>query len=274
MVETDGLSHVRPLAFMPYNYEDAFRTRLRACFGNKKGATDPDVAVFEQELTELHASLVQQFLNEHNLSPEEIDIIGFHGQTIWHKPEDRTTVQIGDGLLLARLTGIPVVNDFRSADVKAGGHGAPLVPLYHRALASRLPKPVAIINIGGVSNITWIAGEGDNEILAFDMGPGNAMIDDWVLRHTGQSYDAYGELADSGKVDEWLVQGFLKHPFFKEKPPKSLDREAFHHLIPENLGVLDGAATLTMMTARAIALGLEQTPTPPKKVYLTGRGQT
>jgi len=273
LIETDGHSHVRPLAFMPHSYDFVFRTRLRACFGNRKGTLDPEIAVFEQELTELHASLVQQFLHEHNLSADEIDFIGFHGQTIWHKPEERVTIQIGDGELLAELTGIPVVNDFRSADVKAGGHGAPLVPLYHRALAAQLPKPVAIINIGGVSNITWIAGEGEDEIMAFDMGPGNALIDDWVLRHTGHPYDEYGDLAAYGKVDEWLIEGFLKHPFFKEKPPKSLDREAFHHLIPENLSVADGAATLTMMTVRAIVEGLNLTPFRPQNIYLTGGGR-
>jgi anhydro-N-acetylmuramic acid kinase len=273
LIETDGADIVRPLAFLPHGYDAAFRERLRACFGKLEGNKDPAIAAFERELTELHAAQVEILLHNHNIKPEHIDIIGFHGQTIWHKPEERSTIQLGDGALLANLTGIPVVNDFRSADVKAGGHGAPLVPLYHRALAASLPKPVAIINIGGVSNITWIGGARDDEIIAFDMGPGNALIDDWVLHHNGQPYDEYGALAASGCVDEGLVARFMAHPFFAEKPPKSLDRDAFRDLAPDELSPADGAATLTMMTARAIAEGLRLVPQPPLHVYLTGGGR-
>src|SRR5580698_2499937 len=181
LVETDGDAHVRSLSTLITPYSAEFRARLRKHLGNKAGAGDPEVAAFERELTELHAEIVAKFIQQVNGLATEIDLIGFHGQTIWHQPKARATIQIGDGALLAKMTKIPVVSDFRSADVKAGGNGAPLVPLYHRALAASLPKPVAILNIGGVSNVTWVGGEGDDDILAFDTGPGSALIDDWML---------------------------------------------------------------------------------------------
>ena len=273
LIETDGYSHVRSLAFMPHSYDSAFRQKLRTCLGNQQGTKDPEIAAFERELTELHAILIAEFLQQQQLQSQVIDVIGFHGQTIWHRPEERVTIQLGDGALLAQMTGIPVINDFRSADVKAGGHGAPLVPLYHRALATKLPKPAAIINIGGVSNVTWIGGEQDVDLLAFDLGPGNALIDDWMLRHAGKPYDDGGTLAAQGKVDERLVQQFMAHPFFKLKPPKSLDRDAFNQLIPEALNAADGVATLTMMTAKAIAHGMQQVPQQPAVLYITGGGR-
>jgi anhydro-N-acetylmuramic acid kinase len=223
LIETDGYNHVRPLGFLGKPYTAGFREKLRRHLGNALGAADPEVAAFERELTEMHAEIVQELLaslknKEDHLtrrrdaaapSPPQaaeredylVDVIGFHGQTLYHHPEKRLTVQIGDGALLAKLTGIDVINDFRSADVLAGGNGAPLVPLYHRALVADLPKPILILNIGGVSNVTWVNGDGDNDILAFDVGPGNALIDDWVLRHTGQPYDHDGLLAAGGTVD-------------------------------------------------------------------------
>ncbi len=273
LVDTDGINYVRPLAFMPTSYENPFRARLRTHLGNKAGVNDPEVAGFERELTELHAAIVGKFLQQVNGLAANVDLIGFHGQTIWHQPQKRATIQIGDGALLARMTGIPVINDFRSADVKAGGNGAPLVPLYHRALAAKLPKPVAILNIGGVSNISWIGGEEDNEILAYDVGPGNALSDDWILRHTGDAYDEDGLLAAAGRPNVAVVDKVLANPFFKKKPPKSMDRDAFKNLMPDDLKPADGAATLTMITARAVAAGLAFMPEKPKHLYVTGGGR-
>ena len=273
LLETDGMTYVRPLAFMPNPYGLDFRTRLRQHLGNQDGRSDPVVAAFERELTELHADIVHKFQEKFNDMAASIDLIGFHGQTIWHQPRKRATIQIGDGALLAQLTKIPVINDFRTADVMAGGHGAPLVPLYHRALAASLPKPVAILNIGGVSNISWIGGQRDDEIMAFDVGPGNALIDDWVLHHTGEPYDEYGLLAASGHADSLIVDRVLARAFFKQKPPKSLDRDAFQNLLPETMSAADGAATLTMITARAIARSLKFMPSKPAHLYVTGGGR-
>lgn len=273
LIETDGMNHVRPLAFMPNPYDLSFRTKLRQHFGNTAGRKDPAVLQLEQELTELHAEIVQKFKQKLNGLGSHIDLIGFHGQTIWHQPEKGATIQIGDGALLARRTNIAVVNDFRTADVKAGGHGAPLTPLYHRALAATLPKPVAILNIGGVSNVSWIGGDYDDEIIAFDVGPGNALIDDWTLKFTGASYDEYGLLAANGQVDKSLVNKAMANPFFQQMPPKSLDRNSFQNLIPETLSAADGAATLTMITVQAIAHSLSLFPIKPKYLYVTGGGR-
>ncbi len=273
LIETDGVNIVRPLAFMPNPYEPDFRARLRSCLGCREGLADLKVAAFERELTELHADIVQKFRAQIGEAGREIDLIGFHGQTIWHRPEERCTIQIGDGALLAALTGLAVVNDFRSADVLAGGNGAPLVPLYHRALATGLPKPAAILNVGGVSNITWIGGAADHEILAFDAGPGNALIDDWVLSHTGKPFDEDGFLAAAGHVDAATVDRVMAMPYFGHQPPKSLDRDEFQQILPAHLNLADGAATLTMITARAVAAGLALVPRKPAHLYVAGGGR-
>ena len=273
LVETDGRDHVRILGFVSNPFDPVFRTRLRGLFGQPDKSRRAERQIVERELTELHAILVRDLLRYTNRTAAEIDVVGFHGQTLWHQPAQHVTLQIGDGALLADLTGIPIVNDFRTADVRAGGHGAPLVPLYHRALAAALPKPVAILNIGGVSNISWIGGLNDEDVIACDVGPGNAMIDDWMLRHTGRVYDEHGLLAASGTVDAAHVEAFMTHAFFAQKPPKSLDRNAFKKLVPSTSNAADGAATLTMMTARAVAHSLTLMPAKPTHLYITGGGR-
>ena len=269
LVETDGVGHVRPIAFVPYSYDQNFRSKLRQLFGKRESTQDPQINVIEQELTQLHAEIVKLA----DISRKDVHVIGFHGQTLWHQPKEGVTYQIGDGARLAKVTGIPVVNDFRSADMKAGGQGAPLVPLYHRALAADLPKPVAILNVGGVSNVTWIGGDRDEDILAFDVGPGNAPLDDWILHHTGEAFDEYGVLAASGTIHFDLIDKMMTHPFFKKKPPKSLDRGTFVNLVPETLSPADGAATLTKMIAFGVANSLKYMPKKPLRLYVTGGGR-
>ena len=173
------------------------------------------MAEVERELTELHADAVKRLAREAG----GVDLIGFHGHTIFHAPDQGRTWQIGDGSLLARLTGIPVVFDFRTADVAAGGQGAPLVPLFHRALASALERPLAVLNIGGVANVTWL-GHGDDDVLAFDTGPGNALIDDWVLSRTGRGFDLDGALAASGTIDQDVLARLMSSPI-SASPPRS-----------------------------------------------------
>ena len=270
LIETDGYDHIRILGFLGKTYSPDFRDKLRRYLGHAEGAGNPEIAAFERELTEEHAKIARDLLRQ---TGGDADLIGFHGQTLYHKPEEGLTIQIGDGALLAQLTGIDVVNDFRSADVLAGGNGAPLVPLYHRALVASLPKPAIILNIGGVSNITWIGGSGDDEILAFDVGPGNALIDDWILRHTGHPYDESGLLATTGTVDTAAVDRALAIDFFQQLPPKSLDRDAFRAYVPEHLNAADGAATLTMITARSVAAALPFLPRKPKVIYVAGGGR-
>ena len=194
-----------------------------------------------------------------------------HGHTILHRPAERRTWQLGDGAALAERLGIDVVADFRSADVAAGGEGAPLAPLFHAALAAALPKPVAVLNVGGVANVTWIGEAGS--VLAFDTGPGNALIDDWVRRHTGASADFDGALARVGRASEPHVGRFLDHPYFARLPPKSLDRDDFQECMPVGLSVEDGAATLTEMTAAAVAAARRYFPAPVREWLVTGGGR-
>jgi anhydro-N-acetylmuramic acid kinase len=271
LIETDGQTFVKPKAFVTLQYQPQFRNKLRKCFGIRQGARDKKVAAVAQELTELHAAAVQALLKKTKLWPDDIDLVGFHGQTIWHKPELRKTCQIGDGALLSALVGTSVVNDFRTADVKAGGHGAPLVPLFHQVMAAKLPKPLVVINIGGVANITWLDVKGG--VAAFDTGPGNALIDDWVLRKHGRPHDAGGKLARQGNVDWHAVHQFWVHPYFTQPFPKSLDRNEFKKFLPKRASVADGAATVTMMTAMGICRAFELFKLRPEAVLVTGGGR-
>ena len=265
LVTTDGRAAVETGPAITVPYEERMRDLIRDCLG---GAGP--MARVEEELTELHAEAVRRFLAEHPVGP--LDIIGFHGQTILHRPREGRTVQLGDGALLARRTGVDVVCDFRSADVAAGGEGAPLVPVYHAALAASLERPLAVLNLGGVANVTWL-GPGVEEMLAFDTGPGNALVDDWVRRHTGEPFDRDGALALAGRADERWVARFLGHPYFARRPPKSLDRDEFQAFVPEHLMPADGAATLVAMTAAGVSAALRHLPLPPRRWLLGGGGR-
>lgn len=270
LIETDGHAHIKRLGFLSNSHEPDLRDRLRQYLN--QSARTPETKAVERDFTLVHAPLIQQLINQLDLSNEDIDIIGFHGQTIHHDPDRKITLQLGDGALLADETGINVVYDMRQADVQAGGQGAPLLPIYHRALTMNadLKHPVAIINIGGVGNITWIRGD---DMVAFDTGPGNAMIDDWIQTHTDQTYDKNGEIAAQGQVDEAALNEFLSLPYFLKKYPKSLDRNDFIAKNINGLSIYDGAATLTEMTVQSIALAVSQCPEKPTALYITGGGR-
>jgi anhydro-N-acetylmuramic acid kinase len=260
-VATDGMGRIEAGPSLTIPYEGAFRARIKSVLGGTG-----DVAGVERELTELHAAAVRAL--QALPGAGAADLVGFHGQTILHRPREGRTWQIGDGALLAELTGIDVVNDFRSADVAAGGEGAPLVPLYHRALAAGLARPAAVLNIGGVANVTWI-GAGADDILAFDTGPGNALLDDWMQRHTGSPIDRDGDFARQGQVAAAHLERFLENPYFRRPPPKSLDRDDFADAMPHDLAPEDGAATLAAMTAHA-ALLRERLGVPVEPVEARG----
>jgi anhydro-N-acetylmuramic acid kinase len=271
LVESDGESRVETGAFVSTPYDKEMRARLRAALGPVEGTASFEA--LERDLTERHADVVATLLHESGLSPGDVDVIGFHGQTIFHDPERGRTWQLGDGALLARLTGIDVVNDFRSADMAAGGQGAPFASLYHVALvrSAGLTGPVAVLNVGGVANVTFI-GDGE-EVLAFDTGPGNAFIDDWVRARTPQPFDESGAIAARGAVDTDVLNELLAASYFRLAPPKSLDRNAFDLAPVADLGLEDGAATLTAFTAGAIARSLEHLPRTPKRWLVTGGGR-
>lgn len=268
LVETDGerVSSFGPTLTVPY--QDEVRRQIRAAFA----AEQPNEATVaaERAVTLAHVAATELWSSTHGVPLDSLDVAGFHGQTITHRPERRFTWQIGDGGGLARALGVRVINDLRAADVAAGGQGAPLVPVFHAALVRDLPRPIAVVNIGGVANVTWI-GE-DESLLAFDTGPGNGPIDDWCARRAGQRFDRDGALAASGKIDRTRLERWVEHRYFARKPPKSLDRGDFNHLWADGLSVADGAATLTRGTARAISLAARHFPQAPKQWIVTGGG--
>jgi anhydro-N-acetylmuramic acid kinase len=268
LIETDG---ERVAAFGPtltVPYPDEARRIIREAFGATVETEATRAA--EQVVTEMHVAAVRAWGAKTGIAPDTLDIVGFHGQTITHQPDRRFTWQIGDGAALAQALGVRVVNDLRSDDVAAGGQGAPLVPVYHAALAADLVRPLAVVNIGGVGNVTWIGADGT--LLAFDTGPGNGPLDDWCARRAGQRYDKDGALAASGEVDRARVERFAEHRFFAKAPPKSLDRGDFNDAWAEGLSVVDGAATLTRGTARAIALAARHFPAPVSQWVICGGG--
>jgi anhydro-N-acetylmuramic acid kinase len=267
IIDTDGIRIQSIGQHFSYQYEPELRDKIRSVI-NGAG----NIEETERLITQQHADVIKNLLKKADISPEYIDVIGFHGQTIKHDPDNSITQQIGDGKLLAQLTGINVVNDFRSNDVESGGQGAPLVPLYHAALAQNADLPVAIVNIGGVGNVTWI-GEGGENLLAFDTGPGNALIDDWVLHHNGTNFDEGGKIAAKGKVDKRILDQLLAHPYFAKKSPKSLDRNTFVSDIISSLNLEDGAATLAAFTISSIANAVQHFPKAAKQWYITGGGR-
>ncbi len=277
MLDTDGENQaVRgPSMTFPYNSEQrgAIVDAMALASACQKRDERPGLMpVTEKLLTELHAAAVSAFLRQKGIPRSSIEVIGFHGQTILHRPEAGLTMQLGDGNLLAELTALPVVYDLRARDVSAGGQGAPLVPVYHRALMSTRPeRPVAIVNIGGVSNVTWIGRDG--ALLAFDTGPGNALIDDWMRKRAGVTYDEGGATAAEGTVNDDVLRLCLSHSFFAKPPPKSLDRNAFIWDVVDWMTIEDGAATLTAFTASAISKSREHMPEQPELWIICGGGR-
>ena len=277
LIETDGrrVASLGPSGYRPYS--EAERTLLRQALAEavhlpQRDARPGVLAEAERVVTLAHAEAVRAFAAQNRLASEDIDIVGFHGQTVLHRPERGLTVQIGDAAALARAIHIPVMHDFRAADVAAGGQGAPFVPVYHRALAQSLERegPIVVVNIGGVSNITYI--DGNDTLIACDTGPGNALLDDHIYRTTGQPFDCEGRFAAQGRVNVVWLARTLSHPFFTRPPPKSLDRNDFAHLDLSDMTPADGAATLTALTAGAIAKIVPLLPKVPRSWIICGGG--
>src|SRR5258708_24850518 len=233
LINTDGeeIGRLGPTLYRPYDADErAVLRHAMAAAANLSDRTERPgpLADGEGRVPGSHAEGVEALLAAHGMAAGDIGVVGFHGQTVLHDPGRRLTVQLGDGQALARRLGIPVVYDFRAADVAAGGQGAPFVPVFHRAMVRLLdePGPVAVLNIGGVANLTFI--DGGAALIACDIGPGNALIDDFLRLRTGSPHDSDGRAAAAGQVDEAAVERILAHPFFAKPPPKSLDRHAFH----------------------------------------------
>jgi anhydro-N-acetylmuramic acid kinase len=277
LIETDGeeVRRLGPVGYRAYPNEE--RILLQRAFEMVDSLTDrharpSPLGEAESLVTGAHFQAIEAFLRENAIARESVNLVGFHGQTVIHRPERQLTVQLGNGATLARQLGIPVVFDFRAADVAAGGQGAPFVPVYHRALARMVdePQPIAVLNIGGVANVTFLSGESDP--VAFDTGPGNAPIDEIMLARTGKRYDRDGMVAAQGRVHEDIVQAMLAHPYFERKPPKSLDRSDFARLGVTGLSDADAVATATAAVAASIAGSIKHLPGAPATWIVAGGG--
>lgn len=272
VVETDGevITAFGPTAYRPYS--NAEQDVLRAALGKWPG--DAGLEAARRLVEDAHHAVLSQF--------DDVDLVGFHGQTLAHDPGGRGTHQLGDGAALAERLGLPVVWDFRSNDVRLGGQGAPLAPFFHFACAKWIgaTAPLAVLNLGGVGNLTWIdpsraRPEDDGALLAFDTGPANAPINDLVHRRLALAYDKDGQIAARGTVADGALELFLDEPYFLKMPPKSLDRDAFADMLDlvRELDDGDAAATMTAMAAAAVMRGMEHCPTPPQRLLVTGGGR-
>lgn len=277
LVETDGerIEKFGPCRYHPY--DAAERAMLARAIGEAASLTDRtarpgSLAIAEAIVNGAHRMAVEGFLAANGIAKSEIDVIGFHGQTVLHRPEAGLTIQIGDGEALAKTLGRPVVYDFRAADVAAGGQGAPLAPTIHPVLTRdlNLPRPLAVLNLGGVGNVTFIGADG--ELIAFDTGPANALMDDRISRETGAGFDDGGAIAAGGRVDEGVVERLMQHPYFRQTPPKSLDRNDFDASPTDGLALADALATLAAFTAESVARGAGHLPERPALWVVAGGG--
>lgn len=281
LLDTDGIHPPTRGPARTYPYEAPFRRRLEAAMEMAKrivsrGERPGDLAGIEREITDRHADAVRQFLADTGIDAATIDVVGFHGQTVLHRPGEGLTVQLGDGPRLAEALQCKVVYDMRAADMVAGGQGAPLVPAYHAALAAALPEdmrdtPVVFVNIGGISNITYL--DGDNDPIAFDTGPGNALLDQWVSREAGIAFDQNGAIASEGGIILSLSEAYLAAPFFAKPIPKSLDRFDFLPPSPDAGSLEDVARTLCLVAARSILMAATHLPRAPKLWVVCGGGR-
>jgi anhydro-N-acetylmuramic acid kinase len=259
VIRTDGAACVETGTGASYPYEDGLREELRQVIAEPEVAEHAALELLETQVTRAHAQAINRFMDEQGLDPAAVDVVGLHGQTVFHRPERRFTRQLGLGALTAELTGITTVNRFRHADVAAGGEGAPLVPLYHRALANGLAQPLMVLNLGGVANVTYLDGD---TVIAFDTGPASA-------------FDADGRLSGAGRIDRQILASLMNNPFFARPAPKSLDRQDFHERagMVEILPDADGAATLAAFTVEATARALDHVPKRPLRWLVAGGGR-
>lgn len=271
VLQTDG---EKIYGFGPSDYH-AYSAQEQAVLKTHLGSWQEDDCTEVVRIVETaHLAVMQPF--------EGIDIAGFHGQTLAHDPSIGRTHQCGDGLWLSKALGYPVAWDFRTADVAAGGQGAPLAPFYHFALAKwiKADAPIAFLNLGGVGNITWVDPACDDPanpaaLLAFDTGPANAPMNDLMLRRRGEGYDKDGVLAASGHADRAIIAQFMQHPYFNAPAPKSLDRDGFAQLTKavDALDDADALATLAEGVVQSVLAALALCPTLPTQLLVTGGGR-
>lgn len=272
-IQSDGESIIQNKKFSYYPFEKYLRKKISHIIKNNP-PTD-EIKEVEKEFTLHNAKLVELFVEEHSLDRKEIDLICFAGHTIAHDPSKSLTKQLGNPELLEEKTKIQTVGHIRAYDVARGGQGAPLVPIYHFYMTKNLPKPLAVLNIGGVNNITYIPNKDENDMVAFDISFGNAPFDDLVAKNTDMIYDEDGKIGLSGKVHEKICSKILKNKIFYQKPPKSFDRDDFHEAIKpiEDLDLPDALASLAYIHAKVLKKNIELfCPENPQTIYICGGG--
>ncbi len=276
VIRTDGQEEVEAMedGFLSVPYSNETRRLLRDVLLCEDIET-PAMRAASDAVTAEYIAALDQFFAQGKLTKNDIDLIGAHGQTVTHRPDKGLTIQLGNPQAIANHCGIPVVFDLRQNDVAHGGQGAPLLPVYHRALIHKagVGLPAAVLNMGGVGNMTFI-GTRDDAFLAFDTGPANAYVDDWMMQKTAKRMDEGGKMAETGRVDSAVVDGFLNNPYFDRPAPKSLDREDFAAVMDAvaHLSVADGAATLVECSVMAVAAALRHVPHMPNALFVCGGG--
>lgn len=282
LLRSDGLNVLERGPFLTIPYNEEFRKTLaqslQTALEIKNRSDRPgNLSEVEAELTDLHANAVMQFLHTYSLRASDIDLVGFHGQTVLHRPDEGLTVQLGDGPRLANKLGMPVVYDMRANDTANGGQGAPLAPAYHKAIAANLDQqwqglnPVCFVNIGGISNLTYI--DAGHPPLAFDCGTGNVLIDQWVQAHTGEAFDKDGLTGRDGQINYEVAQRYIVPMAEKLDRGVSLDRLDFTPLSKGHVNLADGAKTLAYITAQLIAKSQNRLPKKPRLWVLSGGGR-
>ena len=276
IIKSDGEQYFEIIDDLCLKYDDQLKSKLKKIIDlcssrDQLAKMSKEIVDLEKELTLCHAN-AYKLITEKN-KKIKIDLIGFHGQTILHKPQKGYSIQIGDSKLLSKITNTTIISNFRENDILNGGEGAPLAPIYHQLILTRIKSkpPSAVINIGGISNITYL--EESNKIVSFDTGPGNCLIDEWVRNKTKKEFDNDGVIARSGQTDDETLKKFLSDPYFKKKFPKSLDIKDFNLQNLNKLNLEDGCATLSMLTASSICMALNNFIKKPNLVLLSGGGR-
>jgi len=276
IIRSDGEQFIELVDDMYLKYEDRLKSKLIKIISlctSKEHFTKiaEKIKELEKEITQIHSKASQLIMKKNkNIN---IDLIGFHGQTIIHKPKDGYSLQIGDAQLLSNFTNTTVISDFRKNDILNGGQGAPLSPIYHQLILTKIKSklPSAVINVGGISNITYV--DEFNKMFSFDIGPGNCLIDQWVRYKTNREFDKDGVIANSGKVNQYILNKYLGDPYYKKKFPKSLDIKDFDLKDLEDISFEDGCATLSMLTVKSIVSAINNFKNQPNLILFAGGGR-
>ena len=277
---TDGKTKIKLGPSEYYPFSKSFSTKIKSVFKTKlnveKSRKQKRIVEIENEFTHLNLIAINKFLKKNKINKKKIDVIGFHGQTISHNPSNGYSWQIGNSQKLANLLNIKVVSNFRENDIKNGGQGAPLTPIFHYYLTKKIKKKICFINLGGISNVTYFNHRiktGLNNMVAFDAGPCCSLIDDWISKNSNKKFDNFGSLARKGSIKKKIIHDFLRKSYFSKLPPKSLDRSFFSLSLLRKLNIEDGAATLNYLVAESLLKAFYYFPNNPELCILSGGGR-